>query len=247
MTYSKLSIVIPVYNEINTIHEILRQVSNVEISLEKEIILVDDYSTDGTREILEKISSNEKEVLDLIPSKGHRSIKVILHEQNKGKGGALRTGFSHITGDIMIVQDADLEYDPGDYPRLIKPILDGEADVVYGSRFLGRKRPEGILFSSLIANKVLTFISNIMTGLKLTDMETCYKVMKSSILKEIELTSDRFGIEPEITAKLAKKEVKIVELPILYHGRDHATGKKINWKDGLSAIYHILRFNLKRK
>lgn len=245
MAYSKLSIVIPVYNEINTIHEILRQVSDVEIGLEKEIILVDDCSTDGTREVLEKIGNNEREVLDLIPSKGPRSIKVVFHEQNAGKGGALRTGFRHVTGDITIVQDADLEYDPRDYPRLIKPILDGKADVIYGSRFLGCKRPEGILFSSLVANKFLTSISNILTGLSLTDMETCYKVIKSSILKEIELVSDRFGIEPEITAKLAKKKVKILELPISYYGRDHATGKKINWKDGLSAIYHIIKFNLK--
>jgi glycosyltransferase involved in cell wall biosynthesis len=246
LAYSKLSIVIPVYNEINTIHEILRQVSSVEIGLEKEIVLVDDCSTDGTREVLEKISNNDKEALDLIPSKGPRTIKVVFHEQNAGKGGALRTGFRHVTGDITIVQDADLEYDPGDYPRLIKPILDGKADVVYGSRFLGRRRPEGILLSSLAANRFLTFISNILTGLRLTDMETCYKVIKSPILKEMELVSDRFGIEPEITAKLAKKKVKIIELPISYFGRDHATGKKINWKDGLSAIYHILRFNLKR-
>ncbi len=246
MTYSKLSIVIPVYNEIDTIHEILRQVSDVEIGLEKEIILIDDCSTDGTRDVLEKIRSNDSEILDLIPSNGPRIFQVIFHEQNAGKGGALRTGFKHVTGDIVIIQDADLEYDPRDYKRLIQPILDGEADVVYGSRFLGCKRPEGILFSSLVANKVLTFISNIASGMKVTDMETCYKVMKSSILKEIQLTSDRFGIEPEITAKLAKKDVKLVELPIEYHGRDHATGKKINWKDGLSAIYHILRFNLRK-
>jgi len=237
--------VIPVYNEINTIHEILRQVSDVEIGLEKEIILIDDCSTDGTREILEKTDNKERGIPGLTLSKGSQSIKVIFHKQNMGKGGAVRTGFRHATGDITMVQDADLEYDPRDYPRLIKPILDGQADVVYGSRFLGRRRPEGILLSSFLANKVLTSISNIMTGLRLTDMETCYKVIKTSILKEIELTSDRFGIEPEITAKLAKKKVKIIELPISYSGRDHATGKKINWKDGLSAIYHIIRFNLK--
>ena len=244
--YSKLSIVIPVYNEIDTIREILRRVSDVEVGLEKEIILVDDCSTDGTREILGKISYKEEGVLDLTLSKDPQNIKVIFHEQNMGKGGALRTGFEHVTGDVAIVQDADLEYDPGDYPKLVKPILAGEADVVYGSRFLGRKRPEGMIFSSFAANRVLTFISNILTGLNLTDMETCYKVIKTAILKEIKLTSDRFGIEPEITAKLAKKRVKIVELPISYFGRDHATGKKINWKDGLSAIYHIIRFNLRR-
>lgn len=244
--YSKLSVVIPAYNEIDNIQEILRQVSEVETGLEKEIIIVDDCSKDGTREFLEEIRNGGKEVLELMPSKDARSFKVIFHEQNAGKGGALRTGFSHITGDVMIVQDADLEYDPRDYKRLLKPILDGEADVVYGSRFLGHKRPEGILLSSFIANKILTFISNILTGLRLTDMETCYKVIKSSILREIELTSDRFGIEPEITAKLAKKRIRLVELPISYHGRDHAAGKKINWKDGLSAIYHIIRFNTKK-
>jgi glycosyltransferase involved in cell wall biosynthesis len=243
--YSKLSVVIPAYNEIDNIQEILRQVSEVETGLEKEIIIVDDCSKDGTREFLEEIRNGGKEVLELMPSKDTQSFKVIFHEQNAGKGGALRTGFSHVTGDIMIVQDADLEYDPRDYTRLLRPILDGEADVVYGSRFLGRKRPEGILLSSFIANNILTFISNMLTGLRLTDMETCYKVIKSSILREIELTSDRFGIEPEITAKLAKKKVRLVELPISYHGRDHAAGKKINWKDGLSAIYHIIRFNLK--
>ena len=198
------------------------------------------------RDFLENLNNNDKEILDQIPAKSPRTFKVIFHEHNKGKGGALRTGFSYVTGDIMIVQDADLEYEPGEFPKLIKPILDGEADVVYGSRFLGVKRPEGILFSSFVANKILTFISNVFTRLKLTDMETCYKVIKTPILKEIDLTSDRFGIEPEITAKLAKKKVKIVELPIAYHGRDHTTGKKINWKDGLSAIYHIIRFNLKK-
>jgi glycosyltransferase involved in cell wall biosynthesis len=244
--YSKLSIVVPVYNEINTIQEILRQVSDVKIPLEKEIILVDDCSTDGTRDVLEKINNQEKGALDLIRPKGPQSIKVVFHEQNTGKGGALRTGFGYVTGDITIVQDADLEYDPRDYSRLIEPILNGKADVVYGSRFLGRSRPKGILFSSFVANRILTFISNILTGLSLTDMETCYKVMKTSVLKEIELTSDRFGIEPEITAKLAKKRVKIIELPISYLGRDHSTGKKINWKDGLSAIYHILRFNFRK-
>jgi glycosyltransferase involved in cell wall biosynthesis len=246
LEYSKLSIVIPVYNEINTIQEIINQVSNVELNLEKEIILVDDCSTDGTRDFLQKLRNKDKEILDLIPLSGPQSIKIVFHEHNKGKGGALRTGFEHVTGDIMIIQDADLEYDPQDYPRLIQPILDDKADVVYGSRFLGRKRPEGILLSSFVANKTLTYLSNILTGLSLTDMETCYKVIKTSMLRELHLTSDRFGIEPEITAQLAKNKAKIVELPISYHGRDHSKGKKINWKDGLSAIYHIIRFNLKK-
>ena len=246
MEYSKLSIVIPVYNEIDTIHEILRQVSGVDVGLEKEIILVDDCSTDGTRDILKRISDGADEILDRTQAEGAQSIRVIFHEHNCGKGGALRTGFESVTGDIMIVQDADLEYDPRDYTHLIKPILDGKADVVYGSRFLGRKRPEGILFSSFIANKILTTISNILTGFRITDMETCYKMLKTPVLREIKLTSDRFGIEPEITAQLARKNVRLVELPIEYHGRDHATGKKINWKDGLAAVYHILRFNLRK-
>ncbi len=246
MRYSKLSIVIPVYNEIDTIHEILEQVSDVDVGLEKEIILVDDCSTDGTREILEKVSNDEDEIIAEMSVKGSQSIRVIFHEQNRGKGGALRTGFESVTGDIMVVQDADLEYEPQDYISLLKPILDGEADVVYGSRFLGRGRPEGILFSSFVANKVLTSISNLLTGFKITDMETCYKMLKTSVLRELKLTSERFGIEPEITAQLAKKDVRLVELPIAYHGRDHATGKKINWKDGLAAIYHIFRFNLKK-
>lgn len=245
--YSKLSIVMPAYNEIDNIQEILRRVSAVDIGLEKEIIIVDDGSKDGTRDFLSKIRNNEKEILDLLSSKDPQKFKIIFHEKNKGKGGALRTGFSEVTGDIMVVQDADLEYDPNDIKELIKPILEGKADVVYGSRFLRRGRPQGILFSSFIANKVLTFISNLLTGWSLTDMETCYKMMKASVLKEINLTSDRFGIEPEITAKLAKKKVKIVELPISYSGRDHATGKKINWKDGLSAIYHIIRFNISKQ
>ncbi|MBD3181911.1 glycosyltransferase [Candidatus Poribacteria bacterium] len=246
LTYTKLSIVIPVYNEIETIYEILRRVSNVEVDLEKEIILVDDCSKDGTREILQKIADKDPETMSEINPKESCTFKVILHEQNAGKGGALRTGFKHITGEIMLIQDADLEYEPEEYPILLKPILDGEADVVYGSRFLGKKRPEGILFSSFVANKVLTWLSNLLSGIKVTDMETCYKVIKTPILKEIELTSDRFGIEPEITAKLAKKNVRLVEIPISYHGRDHATGKKINWKDGFSAIFHIIRFNLDR-
>lgn len=246
LEYSKLSIVIPVYNEIETIHEILKQVSDVDVGLEKEIILVDDCSTDGTRDILKKISENEDEIINEMPVKGSQNIRVVFHEQNRGKGAALRTGFESVTGDIMVVQDADLEYEPQDYVSLVKPILDDEADVVYGSRFLKDGRPEGILFSSFIANKILTFISNRLTGFKITDMETCYKMLKTSVLKELKLTSERFGIEPEITAQLAKRNVRLVELPIAYHGRDHSTGKKINWKDGVAAIYHIFRFNLKK-
>ena len=235
MTYSKLSVIMPVYNEIDTINEILQRVRNVEVNLEKEIIMVDDCSTDGTREILKEISK-----------KGFPDTKVIFHDKNGGKGMALRTGFQNVTGDITIIQDADLEYDPSDYPKLIKPIIEGKADVVYGSRFFGSKRPEGMAFGNYLANKVLTIMSNLLTGFHITDMETCYKVIKSSILKEIKFESERFGIEPEITAKLAKRKVKLVEVPISYFGRAHEEGKKIGWKDGVSAIYQIFKFRFKR-
>lgn len=235
MTYSKLSVVMPVYNEIDTINEILQRVQDVEIGLEKEIIMVDDCSTDGTREILKEISN-----------KGFPGTKVVFHDKNGGKGMALRTGFQNVTGDITIIQDADLEYDPGDYPKLIKPIIEGKADVVYGSRFFGRKRPAGMAFSNYWANKILTIMSNLLTGFHITDMETCYKVMKSSILNDMKFESERFGIEPEITAKLAKRKVKLIEVPISFFGRAHGEGKKINWKDGISAIYQIFRFRFQK-
>jgi glycosyltransferase involved in cell wall biosynthesis len=225
----------PVYNEIDTINEVFERVRNVDVGMDKEIILIDDCSKDGTREILKDIADKS------IPG-----VKVIFHETNCGKGSALRTGFEHVTGDIMLIQDADLEYDPSEYPKLIKPILDGKADVVYGSRFLGRKRPEGMAFGNFMANKFLTAISNILTGFSITDMETCYKVIKTSILKEMNFVSERFSIEPEITAKLAKKKVKLIEVPITYLGRAHNEGKKINWKDGFSAIYHIFKFRFEK-
>ncbi len=228
----KLSIVIPVYNEIDTLDEMLRQVKAVNVGIEKEIILVDDYSTDGTRRMLKKIEAS-----------GDESIRVFHHESNRGKGAALRTGFHHVTGDITIIQDADLEYDPQDYPRLIQPILAGEADAVYGSRFtVGRQRA---LLLSYAANKFLTFLSNLFTRLDLTDMETCYKVIKTPILREIPLRSDRFGFEPEITAKLAKRKCRVLEMPINYRGRDYAQGKKVSWKDGVAALFHIIRFRFK--
>ena len=228
----KLSIVIPVYNEGGTLEEILRQVKAVDVAIEKEIILVDDYSTDGTRELLRKIEKS-----------GNQSIRVFYHDANRGKGAALRTGFQRVTGDITIVQDADLEYDPQDYPKLIQPILDGEVDVVYGSRFsTGR---QGALFLGYTGNKFLTFFSNLITGLNLTDMETCYKVIKTAILREIPLRSDRFGFEPEITAKLAKRKHRIREVPITYKGRAYQEGKKISWKDGVAALCHIIRFRFK--
>ena len=223
----KLSIVIPVYNEVGTLEEILRQVQAVDIGIEKEIVLVDDCSTDGARELLKQIEASSD-----------ASVRVFYHDVNRGKGAALRTGFQHVDGDMTLVQDADLEYNPQDYPKLIQPILDGEADAVYGSRFK-TGRGQGLL-SSYAANRFLTAFSNLVNGLNLTDMETCYKAVKTSILREIPLHSDRFGFEPEITAKLAKRKCRICEVPITYHGR-----KKVSWKDGVAAMGHIIRFRFK--
>ena len=224
-----LSIVIPIYNEADHLEEVLRQIYAVEIGLDKELILVDDCSIDGTREILEKLKKSDE-----------NDAKIFYHEINRGKGATLRTGFEHITGDITLIQDADLEYDPQDYPKLLEPILNETADVVYGSRFM-EGRQEGLL-RSYLANRFLTFLSNLVNGTKITDMETCYKVIKSDILKEISLRSDRFGFEPEITAKLAKRKCKIVDVPISYRGRDYQEGKTVSWKDGVAAIFHIFRF-----
>lgn len=242
--YSKLSIVIPVYNEINTIREILEKVKSVNIGLKKEIILVEDFSTDGTRDVLKEIQSRAGEK----NSKNFEEVsevKVIFHDKNYGKGAALRSGFQQVTGDITIIQDADLEYDPQDYVKLIEPIIKGEADVVYGSRFLNKNKAnlKNFIPSHYFGNRLVTAISNLFTRLNLTDMETCYKVFKSPIIKQINIKSNRFGFEPEITAKIAKRKYKIVELPISYKARSFSEGKKISWKDGISAIYHIVRFS----
>ncbi len=223
----KLSVIIPVYNEKNTVSKIIQQVLDVELEMEKEIILIDDGSTDGTREILENLE--------------YQNVKVKLHEKNQGKGAALRTGFSLATGDFVIIQDADLEYDPREYPILLAPLLDGRADAVYGSRFLGG--PHRVLFFwHYVGNKILTTFSNILSNLNLTDMETCYKVFRKEILDKITIKSKRFGIEPEITLKLARQKCRIYEVPISYAGRDYTEGKKIGWKDGLAAFYHLIRF-----
>ena len=221
----KVSVVIPVYNEIDTIEEILARVDKVAIK--KEIIVIDDLSIDGTRERLKKIAADKE------------NVKVIYHNRNKGKGAALRTGFESVTGDIVIIQDADLEYDPNEYPKLLEPITDGRADVVYGSRFIGG--PHRVLFFwHYVGNKLLTLISNALTNLNLTDMETCYKVFKSQILKDINLKSNRFGFEPEFTAKVSKMRLRIYEVPISYSGRTYSEGKKITWKDGIVALGLIL-------
>jgi glycosyltransferase involved in cell wall biosynthesis len=222
----KLSIVIPVYNEKKTILEILERVRNINLS--KEVIIVDDFSTDGTREVL----SNQP---------GAEDLKVILQPRNMGKGAALRTGFQAVTGDLVVIQDADLEYDPNDYPVLIQPILENRADVVYGSRFLGGPH-RVLLFWHSVGNKFLTTLSNLMTDLNLTDMETCYKAFRAEVLQRIHLRENRFGFEPEFTAKVARSRCRIFEVPISYSGRDYTEGKKIGWKDGVAAIYFILKY-----
>jgi glycosyltransferase involved in cell wall biosynthesis len=226
----KLSIVIPVYNEKNTVLELLERVRRT--GFEKEIILVDDGSTDGTREVLRLLPASE----DLL---------VLFQPRNRGKGAALRAGFARVTGDIVVIQDADLEYDPAEYGNLIQPILDDQADVVYGSRFLSGPH-RVLLFWHSVGNRALTLLSNIFTDLNLTDMETCYKVFRAEILGRITLCEDRFGFEPEFTAKISRAGCRVYEVPISYHGRDYAAGKKIGWKDGVAAVYFILKHNLFR-
>jgi glycosyltransferase involved in cell wall biosynthesis len=223
----KLSIIIPVYNEKHTIEEVINRVRETDVGMEKEIVIVDDGSKDGTQDVLNNLNFPDT--------------KTFFHAKNQGKGAALHTGFSNAQGDIILIQDADLEYDPAEYPTLLKPILDGRADVVYGSRFLGG--PHRVLFFwHYVGNKFLTTLSNMLSNLNLSDMETCYKVIKKDVLDRITLKSKRFGFEPEITIKLAKLKAKIYEVPISYSGRDYSEGKKIGWRDGIAAIYHILRF-----
>ena len=228
----KLSIIIPCYNEKDTIREVVQAVRTAPVA-EKEIIIVDDCSTDGTRDIL------QSEIVPLVE-------KVIFHGANKGKGAALRTGIRAATGDIVIVQDADLEYDPREYPLVIEPILQGKADVVYGSRFMGGRPHRVLFFWHYMGNKFLTLLSNMFTDLNLTDMETGYKAFRREIIQSVHIEEDRFGFEPEITAKVAKMGVRLYEVGISYYGRSYAEGKKIGWKDGLRAVYCILKYNLLR-
>jgi glycosyltransferase involved in cell wall biosynthesis len=239
----KLSVVIPCYNEKAYIRKILGRVCIAPLPKEVvglDIVVIDDVSSDGTREILQKIKDNPTTEIGL-PSGSE--IRVIFLETNGGKGKALRRGFLEAKGDIILIQDADLEYDPQDYLGLLKPIVEGNADVVFGSRFIGPERRVLYFWHSLV-NKFLTFLSNLLTNLNLTDMETCYKVFKKEILSQIELTSDRFGFEPEVTAKVARLKCRIFEVGIRYHGRTYEEGKKITWKDGIAAVWHIFRFNL---
>ncbi|MCA9243983.1 MAG: glycosyltransferase family 2 protein [Phycisphaerales bacterium] len=230
----KLSIVIPVYNEKNTLLEIIRRVLAAPVELERELVLVDDCSTDGTADLYPKLGAEFPGV----------NLNVFKHEVNQGKGAALRTGFSKTTGDIVLIQDADLEYDPQDYPKLLKPILDGRADVVYGSRFVGGQEHRVLYFWHYVGNRTLTMLSNMMTDLNLTDMETCYKVFRSEVLQGIKIKCDRFGFEPEITAKVARKRCRVYEVGISYSGRDYEEGKKITWWDGVKALMAIVRFRL---
>ena len=227
-----LSVVIPVYNEKATLFEIVRRVLDAPIDIDRELVVVDDHSTDGTRELY-----------DRLPEEFPRArIRVFKHERNQGKGAALRTGYQQAQGDIVLVQDADLEYSPQDYPKLLKPILDGRADVVYGSRFVGGDEHRVLYFWHSVGNRFLTLLSNMLTDLNLTDMETCYKVFRAEVLKGIAIKSNRFGVEPEITAKVARGRWRIYEVGISYSGRSYEEGKKITWRDGVKAIFAILRF-----
>lgn len=224
----KISILIPIFNEVNTLKIILDKVEEANFcGLEKEIILIDDFSTDGTREMLDEFTDK---------------YKIFYHDKNMGKGAALRTGFEQVTGDIVIIQDADLEYDPVDYEPLIQLILDGKADVAYGSRLSGGKPSRSFMFTHLLGNKVLTLMTNILYNTTLTDMETCYKAFRVEFIKGIEIKSNRFDFEPEITAKVLKRGARLYELPISYYGREYAEGKKITWKDGIHAILALIKF-----
>jgi glycosyltransferase involved in cell wall biosynthesis len=222
----KLSVVMPVYNEIQTIHEIIDRVQ--KINIEKELIIVDDFSTDGTREYLQQLKDE--------------NIKVFFHQQNIGKGAALQTGFQHVSGDIVVIQDADLEYNPDEYHLLMKPILSGKADVVYGSRFLSGSERRVLLFWHYLGNRFLTFLSNMVTDLNLSDMETCYKMFRANILKKMTIEQNRFGFEPEFTVKIAKLGLRIYEVGISYHGRDYSEGKKVGWKDGIVVLWYLMKY-----
>lgn len=225
---NKITILIPIFNEVSTLELILQKVEDAPFcGLEKEIILIDDFSTDGTREILEKLKDK---------------YQIFYHDENMGKGAALRTGFEHMTGDIVVIQDADLEYEPVDYDPLIKLIIDNRADVAYGSRLSGGKPSRSFMFTHLLGNKLLTLITNILYNTTLTDMETCYKAFKTEFIKGIQIKSNRFDFEPEITAKVLKRGARLYELPISYYGREYDEGKKITWKDGFHAILALIKF-----
>jgi glycosyltransferase involved in cell wall biosynthesis len=227
----KLSVVVPVYNERNTLVEILRRMRTVELpdNVEREIVVVDDGSDDGTRDVLRQL--------------GDSTVRIIMHERNRGKGAAVRTGFSHATGEYVLVQDADLEYDPEDWPRLLAPVLSGKARVVYGSRFTGERR--NMMFFHWVGNRFLSLVTNVLYNTTLSDMETCYKLIDRALIDGLSLQADRFDIEPEITAKLLKRKVRIYEVPISYAGREIDEGKKITWTDGVSAFWTLLKYRFR--
>ena len=225
----ELSVIIPVYNEVGTLEEILRRVRAVDIP--KEIILVDDGSTDGSRDLLESLGQEE-------------DVHVFFHPENRGKGAAIRTGIEQAQRDAGIIQDADLEYDPGEYPALLAPIADGKADVVYGSRFIGSGPHRVLYFWHMVGNQLLTLLSNMFTNLNLTDMETCYKMFRREVIQGIRIQENRFGFEPEITAKIARRNLRIYEIGVGYAGRTYDEGKKIGWRDGVRALWCILKYNV---
>ena len=230
-----VSVVIPVFNEMRTLEQVIKRVQAVPV--EKEIILVDDYSNDGSRELVQSLGEQP-------------NVRAVLHEYNQGKGAALRSGFAAATGDVVLIQDADLEYDPNDYPKLLGPIVENHADVVYGSRFAGGETHRVLYFWHSVGNRFLTLLSNMMTNLNLTDMEVCYKVFRREIIQSIDIKENRFGFEPEVTARLARfrkpdgSRLKIFEVGISYAGRTYDEGKKIGWRDGVRAIWCIIRYNL---
>jgi glycosyltransferase involved in cell wall biosynthesis len=224
--YRKLSVIVPVFNERNTVVEILRRMRAVDLPIEREIVLVDDGSSDGTQQVLAQL--------------GDSTVKVVKHTHNQGKGAAIRTGLTHVTGDLVLIQDADLEYDPDDWPKLLAPIFRGKATVVYGSRFTGERR--NMLYLHWLGNRMLSFVTNVLYNTTLSDMETCYKLFDRKVLDGIEIRSDRFDFEPEITAKILRRGVRIYEVPISYTGREFEEGKKITWRDGFAALVALVKY-----